>query len=65
MSQYNGHVFEKRNEDATSSICSDNKMECIISVLSVKFIVHYQPSCEDAVNSWKVQNTNFNFPDCP
>jgi hypothetical protein len=51
--------LKKRNEDATSSICSDSKMECIISVLSMKFIEHYQPLCEDAMNSWKIQNTNF------
>lgn len=35
--------LEKKNEDTTSSTCSDKKMECKISVLSMKLMVHYQP----------------------
>lgn len=54
----------KKTEDATSSICSDNKMECIISVLSMKFMVHYQPPCECGMDRWKMQSTNFNFFGC-
>lgn len=43
--------FLEKNEDATSSTCSDNKMKCKISVLSMKLMVHYQPLCEYDVDN--------------
>ena len=40
--KYNRHIFWiKKNEDASSSICPDNKIEYVISALSIKFIVHF------------------------
>lgn len=40
--KYNSHIsWIKKNEDASSSICPDNKIEYVISALSIKFIVHF------------------------
>lgn len=38
----------KKNEGASSSICPDNKIEYVISDLSIKFIVHFN-LCAKAV----------------
>ena len=50
--KYNSHIFwikkKKKKEDASSSICPDNKIEYVILGLSIKFIVHFN-LCEKAV----------------
>lgn len=47
--KHNSHIFWiKKNEGASSSICPDNKIEYVISDLSIKFIVHFN-LCAKAV----------------